>query len=119
MQQNPPLEIAETLRLLWELGEAMERDSRHLTDAAARLTHAARRAAEAKVAGRPVNPAELLAQTGATTVLASQIAADDLGIRDTAAELRVVLLDDAPSELSARALESLRRRLAARRQRPR
>ena len=108
------LDAPEAARILWEQAEAMERDARHLTEAATRLLHAARRMAVGLVEGRPRDPTELLLAAGAVLAISGQIRGAEQAIGDGVAELEIRLAPDPPSAVATAAIAELRQRLAAR-----
>ena len=112
--QRQPLEIAETLRTLWEQSEALERSARSLGEAAARLTHASRHVAERHVLQEPPDLLGLLCGAGACAEIGQQVAECSAAISDALGELPLRLEAEAPSEVATRATEALRRRVLAR-----
>lgn len=112
--QPERLEIAETLRILWEQAEALDVHARHLGEAATRLAHAVRHAAAGHVSEQPIDLQGLLRATGAASELIRLINATDEALTDACRELPVVLEPDPPTALAARATAALRTRVTLR-----
>lgn len=109
-----PLEISETLRNLWELAEALDRQAGTLAEAAPRLVCACRRAAERHVGAQPPEPLSLVATAGALRELCRQLAATDEALADALSELPLTWRPELPSPLTTRADEALARRVTSR-----